>query len=74
MKINKKLTQCAIEIKEVLKKKEMKPAEIFDLLSTLNVKFFLNNFQNDKDLFLEIMGSMYDDLEEQANSLGFLGE
>jgi hypothetical protein len=74
MKINEKLTQCSIEIKELLQKKEMHGTEIFDLLSTLNVKFFLTNFQNDKDLFIEIMESMYDDLEEQANAWGMLGE
>jgi len=74
MKINKKLTSCAMDIKKVLQKHDMDVFEIFDLLSMLSIKFFLNNFKNNKELFLECMSEVYDNLEEEANVFGALDD
>jgi len=63
-----------MDIKKVLQKHDMDVFEIFDLLSMLSIKFFLNNFKNDKELFLECMAEIYDNMEEEANVLGVLDD
>ncbi len=74
MEINKKLSLCALDIKKVLVKHDMKVLEIFELLTVLSVKYFINNFKNNKESFLECMDDLYDRLEEEANVLGVLDD
>jgi hypothetical protein len=69
MKIDHKKTETLRKI--LLHLNEYEDLEKMDILCQMSIKLYIIQF-NDKDLFIETLSTIYDDLEENANQMGII--
>ncbi len=70
MKIHERISKVCQQMDEILNKSDLDQEEEIYALLQMTIKTYLMSYENDKDLFLECVNSIYDDLEEQGNILG----
>lgn len=72
MEIDPKLSMVASAINHLIKNRHLEPEEELFLLLQFTIKIFFEHYEDEKDVFMEMVGEVYDSLQEEGNRLGVL--
>lgn len=72
MNVDKKLSKYCEVIDKVLFESELSDQEIVYILLQMSIKTFLIGFVNNKNIYMDVVSSIYDTLEEEGNILGYV--